>query len=58
MCTHAGCGVSFDPSSMQFICPCHGGTYDARTGKVLAGPPPAPLAPIPVQVSNGEVTTT
>ncbi|HET6818631.1 MAG TPA: TQO small subunit DoxD [Mycobacteriales bacterium] len=55
VCTHAGCSVQFDSSSMQFICPCHGGTYDAKTGQVLAGPPPAPLSSIPVHVVNGEI---
>lgn len=55
VCTHAGCTVNFDSSSMQFVCPCHGGTYDAKTGQVLGGPPPAPLAAIPVRVVNGEV---
>jgi len=58
VCTHAGCGVGYDPSNEQFICPCHGGTYDAKTGQVLAGPPPAPLPKIPVTVTNGKVTTT
>lgn len=57
VCTHAGCTVEYDPSSTQFVCPCHGGTYDAKTGKVLGGPPPAPLAQIAVQVQNGNVTT-
>ena len=57
VCTHAGCGVSFDPSTTQFVCPCHGGTYDAKTGQVLGGPPPSPLPKIPVKVHNGEVTT-
>jgi thiosulfate dehydrogenase (quinone) large subunit len=55
VCTHAGCTVQFDSSNMQFICPCHGGTYDAKTGRVLAGPPPSPLPSIPVHVVNGEI---
>ena len=55
VCTHAGCSVQFDSSSMQFVCPCHGGTYDAKTGRVLAGPPPSPLPSIPVHVVNGEI---
>jgi thiosulfate dehydrogenase [quinone] large subunit len=56
ICTHAGCEVSFDPSTTQFVCPCHGGTYDAKTGQVLAGPPPTPLPKIPVQVQGADVT--
>jgi thiosulfate dehydrogenase [quinone] large subunit len=55
VCTHAGCTVSFDGNAMEFVCPCHGGTYDAKTGAVTAGPPPSPLPPIPVHVINGQV---
>ncbi len=55
VCTHTGCPVQYEPSALEFICPCHGGTYDARTGKVKQGPPPAPLPPIPVHVANGQV---
>jgi thiosulfate dehydrogenase (quinone) large subunit len=55
VCTHAGCTVQFEPGAMQFICPCHGGTYDAKTGQVLGGPPPSPLPSIPVHVVNGEI---
>ena len=55
ICTHAGCAVQYDPSNVQFVCPCHGGVYDARTGKVVQGPPPAPLQAIPVHVVNGEL---
>ena len=38
-----------------FGCPCHGGQYDANTGAVVAGPPPAPLTRFPVTVVNGTV---
>ena len=55
VCTHAGCTVQYSASNMQFVCPCHGGTYDARTGRVLAGPPPSPLQSIPVHIVNGEI---
>ena len=55
VCTHAGCPVQYDPSSVQFVCPCHGGVYDARTGQVLQGPPPAPLPAIPVHVVSGQI---
>jgi thiosulfate dehydrogenase [quinone] large subunit len=55
VCTHAGCPVQFDQSNLQFVCPCHGGTYDARTGQVTGGPPPSPLPSIPVHVVNGEI---
>jgi thiosulfate dehydrogenase [quinone] large subunit len=55
VCTHAGCPVQYNQPSMQFVCPCHGGVYDARTGQVVAGPPPAPLQRIPLQVVAGQL---
>ena len=44
-CMHLGCPVRYVSASQRFICPCHGGVYDA-TGRVAAGPPPRPLEPI------------
>jgi thiosulfate dehydrogenase [quinone] large subunit len=55
VCTHAGCPVQYDAGSVQFVCPCHGGAYDARTGQVLAGPPPSPLPRIPIRVVDGQL---
>jgi Rieske Fe-S protein len=55
VCTHAGCPVQYDPSTVQFVCPCHGGVYDARTGAVRSGPPPAPLQRIPVTLADGQL---
>jgi cytochrome b6-f complex iron-sulfur subunit len=40
--------------SGRFVCPCHGGIYDTE-GKVISGPPPAPLARLEVQVRDGRV---
>lgn len=55
ICTHAGCTVGFDRGGMQFVCPCHGGTFDAKTGQVSGGPPPSPLPAIPVHLANGQI---
>ena len=41
-CTHLGCIVTWNEDENIFQCPCHDGRYDAD-GKVVAGPPPAPL---------------
>ena len=41
-CTHLGCIVTWDEDQNLFKCPCHDGRYDPD-GKVIAGPPPAPL---------------
>jgi thiosulfate dehydrogenase (quinone) large subunit len=54
-CTHAGCTVDIAPDRRTFRCPCHGAVYDARTGRVLAGPAPAPLPRIPVRVVGPDV---
>ena len=54
VCTHAGCTVDFSQSA-GFVCPCHGGRYDANTGAVIAGPPPSPLTRLNVTVVNGSV---
>ena len=52
-CTHLGCTVRM--VGQEWICPCHGGRYD-RQGRVLGGPPPAPLALLEAGVNGrGEV---
>ncbi len=52
VCTHMGCKVQWDAGKQRFICPCHGGQYLAD-GENVAGPPPRPLARLPVRVENG-----
>jgi Rieske Fe-S protein len=57
-CPHLGCGFKWRKHKMLgqvFLCPCHLSIYDAA-GKVLDGPAPRPLDPLPIQVSaSGEV---
>ncbi|MBS1844353.1 MAG: Rieske 2Fe-2S domain-containing protein [Actinobacteria bacterium] len=53
VCTHAGCTVGFQGGVI--VCPCHGGEYNAETGEVIAGPPPAPLAPKKVMEAGGQI---
>jgi thiosulfate dehydrogenase [quinone] large subunit len=53
VCTHAGCTVGYEGGVIY--CPCHGGEYSAETGEVIAGPPPAPLAPKKVLESGGQI---
>lgn len=52
-CSHAGCSVDFDPSSRCLQCPCHRGTFDARMGFVMFGPPRRPLDEIILEVRAG-----
>ena len=42
VCTHMQCPVRWEPSTQQFLCPCHGGLYDID-GHNVGGPPPQPL---------------
>lgn len=51
-CTHRGCPVNWEASSKQFVCPCHGGVYNAQ-GVNISGPPPSPLATLKTQVKAG-----
>jgi Rieske Fe-S protein len=53
-CTHLGCRVSWDAQAGDLKCPCHGGVFD-RTGKVTAGPPPAPLPRLTTKVDGDQV---
>lgn len=53
ICTHLGCTVA--PAGTKLQCPCHGSVYDVGTGKVLRGPAPRALAPVPVHVVDGAV---
>jgi menaquinol-cytochrome c reductase iron-sulfur subunit len=51
-CTHLGCGVRWDQAKERFLCPCHGGEYDAD-GAVTAGPPPKPLRALESRIEDG-----
>jgi cytochrome b6-f complex iron-sulfur subunit len=56
ICTHEGCTVS-NMSGNQFVCPCHGSTFNA-SGSVAKGPANRALQQFPTQVANGVVTFT
>lgn len=53
-CTHLGCPVRWFGEAKLFLCPCHGGVYNAD-GSVAAGPPPKPLGRYPTRVRDGQV---
>ena len=54
-CTHQGCTIAYDPRTLNFVCPCHNGTYDLN-GNVTGGPPPAPVTKYSVTRSNNILT--
>lgn len=57
VCKHLGCIVSqWDSAKQEFVCVCHQGHYDPKaSGKVVSGPPPAPIPQLPVKVEAGEL---
>jgi cytochrome b6-f complex iron-sulfur subunit len=42
ICTHAGCGVTYQAARGELVCPCHGSIF-SLTGQVLRGPALTPL---------------
>lgn len=53
-CTHLGCRTKFNADTMQIECPCHGGIYDVE-GRVIGGPPPAPLATMAIRIEHDKI---
>jgi nitrite reductase/ring-hydroxylating ferredoxin subunit len=55
-CTHRGCQLSRGRiSGDHVICPCHGSTFDLKTGEVIKGPAKEPEPSYKVKVENGEL---
>ncbi len=52
ICTHLGCHYDWVASRREFVCPCHN-SFFSITGKVLAGPAPRALDPLPYRIENG-----
>jgi Rieske Fe-S protein len=57
-CTHLSCAVVPEPDQKRFLCPCHNGSFDLETGKLLAGPPRRPLARIKLEIVNEAIYAT
>lgn len=56
VCTHLGCIVGYDATkSPDIVSPCHDGHFDAVNGRVISGPPPAPLKEYPVAVEKDQI---
>jgi cytochrome b6-f complex iron-sulfur subunit len=54
ICTHFSCVVRWNEADQAYVCPCHEGRYDSE-GRVIAGPPPAPLKRIPLRLEQDAV---
>jgi cytochrome b6-f complex iron-sulfur subunit len=55
ICTHLGCTVQYQEAKDNIFCACHGGVYDAATGKNIAGPPPKPLSALKAEVVKDKI---
>jgi Rieske Fe-S protein len=49
-CPHLGCPVLWSAERGRFECPCHHAAFDARTGRVLFGPPRRGLTSVGVKI--------
>jgi menaquinol-cytochrome c reductase iron-sulfur subunit len=54
VCTHFDCNVTWLPKEKKFFCACHNGWYD-ENGINIAGPPPAPLKKLVVEVKGENI---
>jgi len=54
ICPHLGCPVNWDQRREEFVCPCHA-SFFSEAGKVLSGPAPRGLDPLPFQIRDGQL---
>ncbi|HXO18288.1 MAG TPA: ubiquinol-cytochrome c reductase iron-sulfur subunit [Thermoanaerobaculia bacterium] len=54
VCPHLGCGVPWRDDEKIFHCPCHHAKFDP-SGRLLGGPSPRSLDPLPIKVENGKL---
>jgi Rieske Fe-S protein len=54
-CTHLSCAVIPKVADGVFLCPCHEGYFDLRTGRNIAGPPPRPLSRVALEIDGDDV---
>ncbi len=54
VCPHLQCTVQYEKESGQILCACHNGRFNLA-GKVVSGPPPAPLKAFTVDVRNDKL---
>jgi Rieske Fe-S protein len=55
ICTHQGCPVN-QVTGGVIKCPCHFSQYSIVDGSVKSGPAPAPLKPVKITTTGGNIT--
>ena len=55
VCTHSSCTVTYNATSKDIPCPCHGSKF-TTTGAVINGPATSPLKVYNVKVSGNTLT--
>lgn len=51
-CTHLGCVVYFQPAENRWHCPCHEGSFEPLSGRVISGPPTRALGRIDLEIRD------
>jgi Rieske Fe-S protein len=54
ICPHLGCPINWHPDRAEFVCPCHGGVFNA-SGRQVGGPPPRPMDRLDAEVRAGRL---
>ena len=57
LCTHSDCTVTYNPSTQEIPCPCHGSKFTTE-GAVINGPATSPLKKYDVKVNGNMLTIT
>lgn len=57
-CTHLACAVIPRLEEGRLRCPCHDGSFDAISGRPVAGPPRRPLPQIALEIRGNDIYAT
>jgi nitrite reductase/ring-hydroxylating ferredoxin subunit len=56
ICNHEGCTISDGTLRAEKVeCPCHGSTYDVKTGAVLKGPAASPEPSYKLRIDGDQI---
>ena len=58
VCTHLSCAIVHRPDEDVLACPCHKGSFSAREGRPLAGPPTRRLPRIVIEQRGADLVAT